>query len=66
VLLWTLFGIRNDEIGILVMISGYIPLHFSVKKQLMYTEIKLWDILDRYRLGFFLLFGTDFDQTVLP
>jgi len=31
-LLWTLFGIRNDEIGTLVGMSGYISFHFAAKK----------------------------------
>ena len=60
-----LSGLRNDEIGTLMIILGYIFIHFAAKNILIYTRNMLKAILGCYRLFLFVL-GTDFDLLVLP
>jgi hypothetical protein len=63
--LGALSGLGNDDIGTLMMISGYIFILFARKNILIYIRIMLNAILGCYRLFLFLL-GTDFDLLVLP
>jgi hypothetical protein len=72
-LFWSIFGqvsthlagLGNDEIGTLMIILGYIFIHFAAKNILTYTRNMLKAILGCYRLFLFVL-GTDFDLLVRP
>jgi hypothetical protein len=55
-----LTGLENDEIGTLMMILGYIFIHFAGKNLLIYIRIMLNAMLGSYKLFLFLL-GTNFD-----
>jgi hypothetical protein len=59
-----LSGLGN-EIGTLMIILGYIFIHFAAKVVLIYTRNMLKAISGCYRLFLFVL-GTDFDLLVLP
>ena len=62
---WALSGIGNDEIGTLIIILGYIFIHFAGNDMVIYIRNMLKAILGCYRL-FLFVSGTDFDLLVLP